>query len=204
MNPACNCTTCTLERQYADNHFGRVELKEEGKPDPNDKPEHYLRASEIEARIGEVNAALELGMPAFDTTKAIDRLLELMQDGLFIEPEWLKSEPGETDRKTSLAQKAAAERKATPIASGVIAYFPDALAEVARVSRIGNEQHHPGQSLHWDKSKSADELDALSRHLTDRLRGEVFDTDGARHLGKVAWRALAALQREIDAESDLG
>jgi hypothetical protein len=28
----------------------------------------------------------------------------------------------------------AARRKATPIASGVLAYFPDALAEVARVS----------------------------------------------------------------------
>lgn len=94
----------------------------------------------------------------------------------------------------------AAQRKATPIASGVLAYFPDALAEVARVSKIGNDQHNPGQPLHWAKEKSTDELDALSRHLTDRLKGEVFDTDTARHLGKVAWRALAALQREIDAE----
>jgi Domain of unknown function (DUF5664) len=94
----------------------------------------------------------------------------------------------------------AEKRKATPIASGVLAYFPDALAEVARVSKIGNDQHNPGQPLHWAKEKSTDELDALSRHLTDRLKGEVFDTDTARHLGKVAWRALAALQREIEAE----
>ena len=94
----------------------------------------------------------------------------------------------------------AAQRKATPIASGVLAYFPDALAEVARVSKIGNDQHNPGQPLHWAKEKSTDELDALARHLSDRLRGEVFDTDTARHLGKVAWRALAALQREIEAE----
>lgn len=98
----------------------------------------------------------------------------------------------------------AADRKATPIASGVLAYFPDALAEVARVSRIGNEQHSPGQPLHWDKSKSKDEQDALVRHLLDHFRGEKFDTDTARHLGKVAWRALALLQRELDAEAGAG
>jgi hypothetical protein len=92
----------------------------------------------------------------------------------------------------------AAERKALPIASGVLAYFPDALAEVARVSRIGNEQHHPGSPLHWDKSKSTDEADALVRHLLDR---GTFDTDGTRHSAKVAWRALALLQRELDAEA---
>lgn len=92
------------------------------------------------------------------------------------------------------------ERKDTPIASGVLKYFPDALAEVARVSKIGNEQHNPGQPLHWAKEKSQDEHDALVRHLTDRLDGVVFDTDGARHSAKVAWRALAALQREIEAE----
>jgi len=92
----------------------------------------------------------------------------------------------------------AAERKALPIASGVLAYFPDALAEVARVSRIGNEQHHPGEPLHWDKSKSTDEADALVRHLLDR---GTFDTDGTRHSAKVAWRALALLQRELDSEA---
>lgn len=89
------------------------------------------------------------------------------------------------------------ERKATPIASGVLDYFPDALAAVAHVSMIGNEQHHPGEPLHWDKSKSTDEADALLRHLIDRGK---FDTDGVRHSAKVAWRALALLQREIEQE----
>jgi hypothetical protein len=93
--------------------------------------------------------------------------------------------------------KDADARKALPIATGVLDYFPDALAEVARVSRIGNEQHNPGQPLHWDKSKSQDEADALVRHLLDR---GTFDTDGTRHSAKVAWRALANLQRELDAE----
>jgi len=92
------------------------------------------------------------------------------------------------------------QRKGMPLASGVLDYFPDALLVVAEVSRIGNEQHHPGEPLHWDKSKSTDEADALMRHLLDR--GTV-DTDGVRHTAKVAWRALALLQRELDREAEL-
>lgn len=91
----------------------------------------------------------------------------------------------------------AIERKERPIASGVLDYFPAALLEVANLSRIGNEQHNPGQSLHWAKGKSGDHADALLRHLIDR--GSV-DTDGVRHSVKVAWRALALLQTELDKE----
>jgi hypothetical protein len=93
----------------------------------------------------------------------------------------------------------AAERKALPVASGVLDYFPDAIMAVAEVSRVGNEQHHPGAPLHWDKSKSTDEADALMRHLIDRGKRDV---DGMRHTAKVAWRALALLQRELDAEAE--
>ena len=92
--------------------------------------------------------------------------------------------------------KDAQERKDTPIVTGVLDYFPDAIAEVARVSVAGNEQHNLGP-LRWDKSKSTDEADALVRHLMER---GTFDTDGQRHSAKVAWRALALLQRELDAE----
>ena len=94
-------------------------------------------------------------------------------------------------------------RKRTPIYSGVVKYFPDAIAEIARVSFIGNEQHNKGEPLHWARGKSPDEPDALMRHLTDHARGEVFDDDGTRHLSKAAWRALALLQKELeDAEKD--
>lgn len=98
----------------------------------------------------------------------------------------------------SIKRETVEQRKALPLASGVLDYFPDALLVVAEVSRVGNEQHHPGQPLHWDKSKSADEADALMRHLLDR---GTYDVDGLRHSGKVAWRALALLQRELDAEA---
>ena len=97
-----------------------------------------------------------------------------------------------------MTSKEAQARKNTPIYSGVVVYFPDGLEAVAHVSFTGNEQHNPGSPLHWDRSKSGDELDAASRHLVDRARGEVFDTDGERHLAKAAWRILAALQKEIE------
>lgn len=93
----------------------------------------------------------------------------------------------------------AQERKQRPLFSGVLRYFPDALLEVANVSFIGNEQHNPGQPLHWDRSKSIDEADACARHLLD---SGTRDTDGTRHSAKAAWRALALLQKEIEAERD--
>ncbi len=94
----------------------------------------------------------------------------------------------------------AQERKDTPIFSGVLRYFPRAIAYVAMVSKAGNDQHHPGTPLHWDKSKSTDEGDALVRH---QMEAGMFDSDGIRHSGKVAWRGLAQLQRELDAEQAL-
>lgn len=90
------------------------------------------------------------------------------------------------------------ERKATPVFSGVMKYFPLALQEVARVSKAGNEQHNKGQPLHWDRAKSTDELDALTRHLLDYASGDEFDTDGQRHLAKVVWRGLAKLQKDLE------
>ena len=89
----------------------------------------------------------------------------------------------------------ATKRKQFPIASGVIDYFPDALAEIANVSYIGNEQHNPGTPVHWDRSKSTDEADALMRHFVERGK---MDTDGVRHSAKMAWRALALLQKELE------
>lgn len=86
-------------------------------------------------------------------------------------------------------------RKQTPIYSGVLKYFPDAIREVAQCSFVGNEQHNPNTPLHWDRSKSGDELDALTRHL---LEAGTIDSDGIRHSAKVAWRALANLQKEIE------
>tara|TARA_Y100001937_G_scaffold95687_1_gene130004 strand:+ start:1779 stop:2114 length:336 start_codon:yes stop_codon:yes gene_type:complete len=87
------------------------------------------------------------------------------------------------------------ERKKIPIYTGVIKYFPDAIAEIARVSYIGSKQHHPEQGVFWDRDKSKDDLDALTRHLMEAGK---IDSDGIRHSAKVAWRALANLQKELE------
>ncbi len=97
-----------------------------------------------------------------------------------------------------------AERKRFPLCSGLLDYFPDALAAVAEVSLVGNEKHNPGQPLHWSREKSADHPDCVARHLMERGR---FDTiilpDGRtyaiRHSAEMAWRALAVLQEELEA-----
>lgn len=81
----------------------------------------------------------------------------------------------------------AAERKAYPLYRGLMVYFPHALAAVANLSYRGNEQHHPGTPLHWDRNKSTDEEDALLRHM--------LDGDWTA----VAWRALAKLQKVMEA-----
>ncbi len=94
----------------------------------------------------------------------------------------------------------AAERKAHPLMTGALDYFPDALLAVAELSKKGNDQHNLGEVLHWARGKSSDEADALVRHLLDR---GTLDTDGIRHSAKVAWRALALLQKEIEADKGI-
>ena len=89
----------------------------------------------------------------------------------------------------------ATERKKIPLWSGLMQYFPDALSAVANLSYVGNEQHNPGQPLYWAREKSADQEDTMLRHLMEK---GTIDTDGIRHSTKVAWRALAMLQLEIE------
>ena len=87
----------------------------------------------------------------------------------------------------------AEERKGTPVYSGVLKYFPNALKEVSKCSLAGQKQHNHGNELYWDKNKSTDNEDALARHLIDHSINPM-DDDGVLHLAKVAWRALASLE----------
>lgn len=117
---------------------------------------------------------------------------------------WTYLRPIEDDNHNSLAtavteqdvaKEFTAARKDQPVATGVLDYFPDAIRAVALCSKVGNEQHNPGTPMHWDRAKSGDEADALMRHFMER--GTV-DTDGILHSTKVAWRALAMLQKELE------
>ena len=65
-------------------------------------------------------------------------------------------------------------RKEVPLASGLLAYFPAALAGVAHVSFLGNAKHNPGQPLHHARGKSTDHPDSVMRHL-----GDVQDLEAA-------------------------
>lgn len=85
----------------------------------------------------------------------------------------------------------AAERKAIPLYKGCIKYFPNALVAVAKLSLKGGIQHgQTADTLHWDRDKSGDELDALMRHILDE------DWDA------VAWRALAHLEKHLENNSE--
>ena len=97
--------------------------------------------------------------------------------------------------------KEAQARKNIPAFSGFVDYFPDAILEVAHLSKVANDQHNPGEPLHWAKEKSTDEPDALMRHLIDYAKGIDYDTDGILHLTKVCWRSLALLQRYLESRN---
>lgn len=96
-------------------------------------------------------------------------------------------------------------RKAVPIFSGVMRYFPAALAEVAKVSKAGNDKHNPGQPLHWARGKSMDHFDCVVRHMIDAADLDALIDRGCAaeayvlqeqisEQAALAWRALADLQ----------
>lgn len=102
----------------------------------------------------------------------------------------------EDDTELSKAE----ERKATPVYSGVLKYFPMALKEVSKCSLAGQKQHNQGDELYWDKTKSTDNEDALVRHLIDHSINPM-DDDNVLHLAKCAWRSLAALEIYLENEN---
>lgn len=109
----------------------------------------------------------------------------------YCEPPWCKNCG---DPKVVLPTDTAT-RERLPLCTGVVDYFPLALAAIANCSLRATEQHHPGKPMHWDRSKSLMHADKIMKHLIDR---GTFDTDGVRHSAKLAWRALALLQQELE------
>ena len=100
-----------------------------------------------------------------------------------------------------------AERKEVPLFSGVLKYAPAALAGVARISKLGNDKHNPGEPLHHARGKSADHADCVLRHAADVADIEAhilrnmdndpkvwYQSEDAKALlaevSQLAWRAL--------------
>lgn len=102
-------------------------------------------------------------------------------------------------RRTRLIDADSAVRKTFPMAAGLLDYFPDALAEVSKISYLGNQKHNPGEPMHHARGKSMDHADCIIRHLVGRggFDGEL------RESAALAWRALALLQEELERELSL-
>lgn len=77
-------------------------------------------------------------------------------------------------------------RKGYPVYSGVLMYFPDAIALTSHLSYLANNKHNPSEPLHWSKEKSADHTDCIARHLID---GDWV---------ALCWRAMAQLQIAVE------
>lgn len=135
----------------------------------------------------EVTVALALDIPCIE-----------VDTGEHIDDQWNRTFVEITPGLAGVLPEGSAARKAVPIATGVLDYFPAALVEVARVSKAGNDKHNPGQPLHHARGKSTDHADSLMRHMIDR--GSVDEDTGCRHSAEVAWRALAMLQQELEDE----
>ena len=91
-----------------------------------------------------------------------------------------------------------AERKQIRMYTCFIKYFPLAMAAVAQLSKAANEQHNPGTKPHWDRDKSKEEMDSMMNHIVDIACGaEIDEADGQLHRTKIAWRAMANLERYL-------
>lgn len=104
-------------------------------------------------------------------------------------------------------------RKGLPLFKQITRYFPKALREITKVSVVNNVRYNPDREpfdINWNRGKSVDQLGSCFRHMLEReVDGKIFDnvpSDTAEVTGitriyvlaEIAWRALAALEVEID------
>ena len=98
------------------------------------------------------------------------------------------------EEKRYLDRFDSAGRKKVPMFSGVMAYFPDAIAALAEHSYKGNEKHNPGEPLHHARGKSMDHTDCIMRHLAN-YNG--MDGDALEAVA-LFWRAGALCQEVLE------
>jgi hypothetical protein len=103
-----------------------------------------------------------------------------------------------------LASLNAAERKECAVERGCFAYFPDALALVARHSVRANAKHNPGEPVRWAREKSKDQGDCIARHALAIAVDADAQEDGQYEIVSRAWRALADLQLWVEAKHSRG
>lgn len=103
---------------------------------------------------------------------------------------------GTTASGIVLKKSESQRRKETPVYSGVLMYFPDAINAVARASYKGDTKHNGpndgSRKIRWARRKSMDQEDCVVRHMM--TPDEIDPETGETHLTHAAWRVLAALQ----------
>jgi hypothetical protein len=91
-----------------------------------------------------------------------------------------------------------------PIAQGVLAYFPDAIAMLAMISKFGKDKYETSyEERNWAHVEDGENryLDAAARHVTKCASGEINDDESSLdHRGHAAWCLLASLQLAIEDE----
>jgi len=105
-------------------------------------------------------------------------------------------------RRDLLDGLSAEERKKYPLYEGLMAYFWNVMLRVARVSYDGNEQHNPGQPLHWARGKSKDQMDCMLRHAGEFDRNDF--SDASENAGAaMCWRAWAVFEDYLERKYNL-
>ena len=85
-------------------------------------------------------------------------------------------------------------REQYPLWDGLFAYFPAALCEVARWSRVGGAKYNQSK-LRWVREVSTDHKNKILRHLLDaekKVDGDFYEATA------LAWRSLALLQELLE------
>ena len=85
-------------------------------------------------------------------------------------------------------------RQQYPLWDGLFAYFPAALCEVARWSKVGGAKWNEDE-VRWVRESSTDHENKILRHLLDY---DQVDENGFIEAVALAWRALALCQTELE------
>jgi hypothetical protein len=86
-----------------------------------------------------------------------------------------------------------------PIITALLSAFPNACEQVALAAQFGAAKYNQSPDSMVAGLTAKDHLDALGRHLVCWFRGEQHDFESELHpLAHAAWRALAALEAEVN------
>lgn len=85
-------------------------------------------------------------------------------------------------------------REEYPLFDGLFAYFPAALLEVSRWSKVGGAKYNHDK-MRWVRELSQDHPNKILRHLLDY---DQVEENGFLEAVPLAWRALALCQTELE------